>query len=200
MKIVFDMGELVERGTAVSTFDYALYGRQIGGIEPLIIYNKTGEFNSSALKRFEQTFAPSQFCGRWKPARHANLFFPAGGPNARFRVWPSKCFCGASTRPTRLTASVAHSAIGQATKRRSRASLRSMRSPMSSATRRNRPTDDPTRSPGDASSWTLGRAIARAGPARTYWRSSGRLNHLCCAVNSRHVNPSWSTHQRSGDA
>lgn len=56
-KIVFHGNPVCERGTTVSTFDYAYYAREFFDIDPIFLYIKNHKYNDDrAIERFEREF------------------------------------------------------------------------------------------------------------------------------------------------
>lgn len=57
VKIVFHDNQLGERGTSVSLYDYAYYGRKYFNIEPIIVFNKFAEYNNVfVIEKFKREF------------------------------------------------------------------------------------------------------------------------------------------------
>jgi len=56
MKLLFHCNQLNERGTEVSTFNYAKYNEEILNNESVILYNTDNEINSAVLSKFNTRF------------------------------------------------------------------------------------------------------------------------------------------------
>ncbi len=63
MRIGFDCGGLNERGTTVSTYDYAYYAKAILGYEPMIFFDSNASVTPSVYERFRQQFELVSYSG-----------------------------------------------------------------------------------------------------------------------------------------
>ena len=105
--------------------------------------------------------------------------FPGQRPGRPLSVMAIEMSCAAWASPCTAHGFRSSFRDWAATKRISRANSPSTRWRMSSATKPNKRTGDPTRWRGGGSLWRHGRGIARRRPAKTSWHSSGRHSCAC---------------------